>query len=213
MTLTQSALTVTGRPNRRALAKQRTRQRILVAARQVFSERGFEAATVREIARAADLSTGAVFSTFTDKGDLFNEVIIAGQGVLVELVNVAAMGTEPSETVLLNMLTQTHRFDLDQLRLTRSAISFSWQRDVVAEKRTRANLELVVSKVSEVLCRGIARGELSPELNVKLTSEMLLDCHIANYRRAIFDDWNLDDLRSRLAAQIGVLLAGYRRAV
>ena len=33
--------------------------------------------TIRDIAAAADLSTGAVFASFTDKADLFNEVIVA----------------------------------------------------------------------------------------------------------------------------------------
>jgi hypothetical protein len=41
---------------------------------------------------------------------------------------------------------------------------------------------------------------------------MLWDSYVANFRRAIFDDWDIDALRSRLAAQIRVLLAGYQQA-
>src|SRR5580704_11401173 len=61
---------------RRALAKQRTRRQLLDAAKRLFNERGYEAATVRDIAAAAGLSTGAVFASFSDKADLFGEVII-----------------------------------------------------------------------------------------------------------------------------------------
>src|SRR5579871_6952834 len=57
-----------GRPlTRRALAKQHTRRRLLDAAKRLFNERGYEAATVRDIAAAAGLSTGAVFASFSDK--------------------------------------------------------------------------------------------------------------------------------------------------
>ena len=41
------------KPTRRALAKQRTREKVLAAARQLFTERGYEGATIRDIAKAA----------------------------------------------------------------------------------------------------------------------------------------------------------------
>ncbi len=50
--------------------KQLTRQQIAEAARQLFGERGFEAVTVAEIARAADVSTQTVFNYFPTKEDL-----------------------------------------------------------------------------------------------------------------------------------------------
>ena len=59
----------------RALAKQRTRQKILEAARALFNERGYDGATVRDIAKAAGMSTGAVFASFADKAELFDEIV------------------------------------------------------------------------------------------------------------------------------------------
>lgn len=213
MTLPSSAPT-TGepRPNRRALAKQRTRERLLSAAKRLFIERGYESATIRDIAQAADLSTGAVFASFSDKADLFNEVIIADYESLVNRMNAAATAPGPAEGLLLDMLTAAYRMHLDQIRLTQSAIGFSWQRSGPAEKRCRAAVRVVIARLSDVLRRGVESGELSPSIDAKLTGEMLWDSHVANYRRAIFDDWDIDALRSRLAAQIGVLLAGYQQA-
>jgi AcrR family transcriptional regulator len=52
-------------------AQARTRARLLVAADEVFSERGFFAASVEEIAARAGFSVGAVYSNFETKGDLF----------------------------------------------------------------------------------------------------------------------------------------------
>src|SRR3954451_12149683 len=62
-------------PPRRALAKQQTRQKVLAAARRLFSEEGYEGATIRDIAAAAGMSTGAVFANFSDKSDLFREIM------------------------------------------------------------------------------------------------------------------------------------------
>src|SRR5919112_806301 len=62
-------------PTRRTLAKQQTRAKVLAAARRLFSEEGYEGATIRDIAAAAGMSTGAVFANFTDKSDLFREIM------------------------------------------------------------------------------------------------------------------------------------------
>jgi AcrR family transcriptional regulator len=50
--------------------KQQTRELIAETARGLFAERGFEAVTVAEIARAADVSTQTVFNYFPTKEDL-----------------------------------------------------------------------------------------------------------------------------------------------
>jgi AcrR family transcriptional regulator len=50
--------------------KQQTRQLIAETARELFSERGFEAVPVAEIARTADVSEKTVFNYFPTKEDL-----------------------------------------------------------------------------------------------------------------------------------------------
>jgi AcrR family transcriptional regulator len=47
-----------------------TRERILAAALQVFGERGIAATSVNEVARAAGLTKGAVYSSFASKDEL-----------------------------------------------------------------------------------------------------------------------------------------------
>ncbi len=56
-------------------SRQQTRARLLEAAVQVFSRRGYQAATVDEIAEAAGYSKGAVYSNFSSKEELFLELL------------------------------------------------------------------------------------------------------------------------------------------
>ncbi len=55
----------------REQSKANTRERLLDAARSAFAESGFHGASVEEIASRAGFSTGALYSNFDGKEDLF----------------------------------------------------------------------------------------------------------------------------------------------
>ncbi len=69
--------------NRAERRKRDTRERIKRAARMLFARKGFEAATTREIARAADVGVGTVFLHGGSKQDLLVTIFReeAGQAV------------------------------------------------------------------------------------------------------------------------------------
>jgi AcrR family transcriptional regulator len=51
--------------------RAQTRQRLLQAAGEVFAQRGYDRASLDDIATAAGLTKGAVYSSFAGKDDLF----------------------------------------------------------------------------------------------------------------------------------------------
>ena len=55
----------------REQSRAQTRERLLEAAREVFARNGFHGSSVEEIASAAGFSTGALYSNFEGKEDLF----------------------------------------------------------------------------------------------------------------------------------------------
>jgi len=57
--------------NRREITKAQNRETILVAARQVFAQMGFAAATVRDVIRATPLASGTFYNYFKSKEEVY----------------------------------------------------------------------------------------------------------------------------------------------
>lgn len=62
---------------RRDELKAQNREKLLVAARKVFAEKGLPAATARDITRETDLASGTFYNYFRDKDDVFRAVLEA----------------------------------------------------------------------------------------------------------------------------------------
>src|SRR5215218_10229926 len=76
--------------------KERTRQLIADTARRLFGERGFEAVTVAEIAREADVAEKTVFNYFPTKEDLFYSRLEAFEEELLTAIR----ERQPGQSVL-----------------------------------------------------------------------------------------------------------------
>jgi AcrR family transcriptional regulator len=198
-------------PTRRALAKQQTRAKVLAAARRLFSESGYEGATIRDIAAAAGMSTGAVFANFTDKSDLFREIMGADMIALAETMRDGAARGRGVEDALLKMFAAGYGFYKGQLPLARAAFSVSWAPEDGPVLRNAPQVGALQELITEQLTLGVQRGELSQEAEIKLRSQMLFDAYLSNYPQAIFEGWSLEALQARLRDQIRILLAGARR--
>lgn len=55
--------------------EKQTREKLLKAAKEEFLEKGYMAASLRNICRKADVTTGALYFFFKDKGDLFGSLV------------------------------------------------------------------------------------------------------------------------------------------
>ncbi len=92
------------RDARRALVEER-RQQILKAAIEVFSEKGFERATIADVAHRAGVAEGSIYNYFKNKGDLLVgipkqivQVPVQAMAPLLEQSSVS--GAVPPEQVL-----------------------------------------------------------------------------------------------------------------
>jgi len=198
-------------PTRRALAKQQTRNKVIAAARKLFSENGYEGATIRDIAAAAGMSTGAVFANFSDKSDLFREIMFSDFSTLAADMRAAAARARSIEDALLKIFSTGYAFYQTQMPLARAAFSVYWAPQEGELFRKLPPLGEIQQLMLEQLTLAVERGELGQEAEVKLRAQMLHEAYLANYPQAIFEGWSLEALQARARDQIRILLAGARR--
>ena len=195
------------RLNRRQAAKVRTRQKVLDAARGLFAERGYEPATIRDIAKGAGMSTGAVFANFQDKAELFEAVLTEDMTKLADTVKAGA-GEGSVKARLGAALTAGYHGSLDQLPLFQAIVARSWFQPLAAETRARAVTKQLLAVITQILRDGVGKGELSQDADVPLLTDLLWDAYLSNYRRAAYDSWTEAQLSAHVAKQNDVILAG-----
>jgi AcrR family transcriptional regulator len=71
-----------GTAERRQREKDRRRLEIVEAAEKVFSQKGYEATTVEDIASAAELSKGTIYLYFESKEELHDAIVQRGMDIL-----------------------------------------------------------------------------------------------------------------------------------
>ncbi|NPD06080.1 TetR family transcriptional regulator [Nocardioides sp. zg-1308] len=79
-------------PGLRGRKKAETRRRLAAAAVDLFSERGFDAVTMQDVAAAADVGSRTVFRYFVDKAEL----VFADEAVVDEELR-QVLRTEPAQ--------------------------------------------------------------------------------------------------------------------
>ncbi len=195
---------------RRAMAKQQTREKVLQAAREMFIERGYEGATIRDIARAAGMSTGAVFASFTDKPELFDAILSEDFAALVDPMQDAATTAPSAREALVAMFGVAYRMHAAQLPLIQAALAASWTRTPEAEQLRRETMRPVRALVTEALERGVDRGELSQRFDLSLVADVVWDLFLAGYRPAAFEGLSTEGQTGRLAERIDLVLAAVK---
>jgi len=208
MTAEISADSAAPRLNRRQAAKIRTRQKVLEAARSLFAERGYDPATIRDIAKGAGMSTGAVFANFQDKAELFETVLAEDMTRLAEVVEAGAVQGEPVRQRLVGALSAGYHSSLEHLPLFQAIVARSWFQPLAAEMRARAATKKLMLAIGAILQDAVAKGELRQDADQRLLVELIWDAYLSNYRRAAYDNWDAQALSTHIGKQIDVILAG-----
>src|SRR5271167_249496 len=112
-----------GRPPKEHAGEVDTR--ILDAARKVFLERGFEGASIDEIAEVARSGKPTIYARFRDKRALFTEVVTRDiLARITEFNSEVPTGTTIEERLTSAAITLVHwGFDSDRIALMRLAVA------------------------------------------------------------------------------------------
>lgn len=103
-----------GIQERKEREKERRRQQIMIAARRVFSNNGFNRATMEDIAKEAELSPGTLYLYFKNKDELYVSLSIRIlQYLLIRLEHVKnkSLNAEESLDALQEAMIDVYDFD------------------------------------------------------------------------------------------------------
>jgi AcrR family transcriptional regulator len=164
-------------PGRPPAAKSaETRERIVRAAREVFSELGYDAATFQAIAIRADLTRPAINHYFASKRLLYREVIEQTNAMVVS----AGIARAQGQTTLLARLSAFFATAMQADSEDRSAAAFmvtsvlESQRHPELSDEEHDSLKNSRAFVSWVVNDAIQKGELTTDTDIPQLVEMLV---------------------------------------
>jgi len=195
----------------REQSKANTRERLLVAARRVFARSGFHGASVEEIASEAGFSTGALYSNFDGKEDLF--LVLMGREIdehaqeIAEVVRARTSISERATGGAQKWMTMIER-DTELLLLFTEFWAYG-----VRDASVRPKVAARFAQVRELLTQLIADGVREFDLELDIPAEHLavaIDALADGIARQKLADPEAvpDDLMGRV---ISVLVAGASR--
>ncbi|MGD0375172.1 MAG: TetR/AcrR family transcriptional regulator [Streptosporangiaceae bacterium] len=191
------------RPGRAAV-----RRRLLDAALEVFAEYGFASANLDQVAAAAGLTKGAIYSNFTSKDDLFFAMMKDQALNRVEAVRTVLGGTSPGThgeqtlhdigRLLTGAFTEQQEWQLVFLDFWQRAVRDDDVRAQFVAHR-RALRAAIADPVEQILGQAHALGELTVDDVVTVVLALNNGLAIEQY---VDPDLVSDDLFGRVLAQL-----------
>ena len=191
--------------------KEATRQRVLDAARELFEAKGFEAATVRDIARMAGVSVGSVFTTFASKGDILSQVMADRLDALyAELDRLAPhlRGSTPDR--LRSIFAIHYAFETRRTRLFLAHIAAAYNWTLGPTSRPYGRNPRLRAVVRDCLIDGIARGDVDPAADLDVVVDALMASYAWTYRLAAWENADAEAMSAVMDRHIGLIAGGFR---
>ncbi len=163
-----------GRPPAAKAAE--TRERILRAAREVFSELGYDAATFQAIAIRADLTRPAINHYFASKRLLYQEVVDQTNALVIE----AAVQSSQRESTLAGRIRAFIQSAVQAQGQDRAVAAFLVTAVLESERHPelagtdRDSREFTRGYVKSALKDAVEAGEVRPDIDIEAAAEMLM---------------------------------------
>jgi AcrR family transcriptional regulator len=139
-----------------------TRERLVAAAIEVFAESGYEAARVQDVARAAGLTTGAIYANYRGKADLLFDAIGARADAEIDALLHGATG--PKGRALLEVLGDRLVQRREQPSLLLDAI-VAGRRDDSLAAMLRDRLDARSELVGSIIDGSKRDGSVDPDID------------------------------------------------
>jgi AcrR family transcriptional regulator len=189
--------------------KEATRKRVLDAARDLFDSEGYEETTVRGIARRAGVSVGSVFTTFSCKRDILNQVMQDRLGALyAELDRVAPKLRGSTSDRLRSIFAIHYAFEAQRTNLFLAYIASAFD-GAQGSERPREITPRLWQILQGCLQEGRTRGEVDAEADLGLLTDLLMSAYVWTYRLAASENADAEAMSKVMDRSIGVIAAGF----
>ncbi len=172
--ITREVAVAKEKPRPRALAKKASQDKIVMAARKLFTEHGYDTATLRQIAHAAGLGLTTLFNHIQDKRDLIYLIFDEEVSLAADR---ACAAIRPWQSFVQKILTiSSFYFQMFSVEPVLSRILLS----EVLQQTPGAHLERYLWRRARMIqdFEDLARiaqvsGELRPDLDVKMIARSI----------------------------------------
>ncbi|NIM94529.1 MAG: TetR family transcriptional regulator [Anaerolineales bacterium] len=156
-----------------------TRENILSAALQVFSQNGYSATRLEDIARAAGVTRGAIYYHFGSKEELYIALVTERSAGINQLAEeIITKGGTPIETLRRFLVRMFEYAEEDEeyralLELTVSKVELTEGLETIMKDTIKGRRQLA-AYFQELLRQGIQAGEIRSDLPVETASYALI---------------------------------------
>jgi AcrR family transcriptional regulator len=198
------------RSGRRETNKQEKLARIRHAAKNVFLRNGYEAATVREIASAADVAFGTVFLYAKNKQDLLLLIFEEEIMVLSERAFRKAKARLPFVDQLIAFFSEIYEFFCRTPQLSRDMLKeITFSTGGIVAKRLWASVQDTEHNVARIVARAQANGEVSSSISPDLVAHVIFSLYRVEIRFCLDQAKpNVEGSLTKLKGEFEVLISG-----
>jgi AcrR family transcriptional regulator len=193
----------------RSQQRATTQRLILTTARRLFLAGTFDSVGVREIAVEAGVATGTVIAAFGSKVDLLHAIVVEDMMEQLVLMKQATLAADTAFDRIINMCVACITYQSNRGAIVRASMADSWIRSDEAENKIRKAIKPMHQLILNELQRGISRGEIREDLDLKLGGLLILETLVNTYRIPLYDDLSDQDIAATLRARLNIILRGF----
>jgi AcrR family transcriptional regulator len=192
------------------------RRQIVAGARDVFLSRGFDAASMGDIAKAAGVSKGTLYVYFKDKDELFSAIVQGECGMQAEGVFDFDHEDHDVESVLLRhgKAFVSNFASPGRMSSLRAVIAVAERMPEIGRKVYETGPAVGIAKVAAYLQAQVDAGVLAIDDCEVAAAQFIETCHATMFKPVLFN-FGPPPTKKRIDHVVGiavrVFLAAYRR--
>ena len=183
-----------GISERKEKEKQIRRNDIIDAAEEVFFSKGYDVATMDDVAKKAEFSKRTVYVYFNSKEQLYFEIMVRGYRILIEMIELAFVDAKNNKAIeRIKLIGNTlYQFNIAHPSYFYAIMSYeNGEKDFVdgisdeSREECYALGEKIFGYLASALAEGVEEGVIRSDIDIKSTAIILWSCTIGLFNTLI----------------------------